>query len=148
MSPRPTPSRSVSTDLDIDLIVTGGGTVPVLASMRYDSTDPYAVHIGFCTGDDDSDVVEWTFARQLLADGVTRPVGEGDVQVGPSPGAGRAVVALSLSSPSGQARFELPLGDLVQFLTRTYTVVPTGTEGEHVDLDAELALLLGGEPGR
>ena len=87
-------------------------------------------------------MVEWTFARQLMTDGVTRPVGEGDVQVWPGAEGGPAVVNLALSSPSGRALFEVPLTELVEFLTRTYAAVPTGSEGEFVDVDAELALLL------
>jgi hypothetical protein len=40
----------------------------------------------------------------------------------------------------------VPLSDLVDFLGRTYEAVPTGTESEHVDVDAELALLLWAQP--
>ena len=36
--------------------------------------------------------------------------------------------------------------ELVEFLTKTYAVVPTGSESDHVDVDAELALLLWSEP--
>ncbi len=52
----------------------------------------------------------------------------------------------ALSSPSGRALFEVPLGELVEFLTRTYTAVPTGSESDFVDLDAELALLMWTDP--
>jgi hypothetical protein len=31
---------------------------------------------------------------------------------------------------------------VVEFLTQTYAAVPTGTESDFVDLDAELALLM------
>jgi hypothetical protein len=134
----------VTTDLSLQLVVPGGASLPVSSSFRYDSADPYAIHIGFCTGDDE--VVEWTFARQLLADGVTHPVGEGDVQVWPSADDGAHAVCLSLSSPSGSALFEMPLSGLVEFLTRTYTAVPTGSESDFVDLDAELALLVWTDP--
>jgi hypothetical protein len=51
-------------------------------------------------------------------------------------------VDLSLSSPSGRALFEVPLAELVEFLSRTYNAVPTGSESDYVDVDAELALLL------
>ncbi len=93
------------------------------------------------------DELEWTFARSLLTDGVAAPAGDGDVQVWPSTSGGQQVVCLSLSSPSGKALFEVPLAELVQFLTQTYSAVPTGTESDHVDVDAELALLLWAEPG-
>jgi hypothetical protein len=116
--------------------------------MRYDVTDPYAVQVAFHTGNGtDGEVVEWTFARQLLTDGVRAPVGQGDVQVWPSATDDDSVVCLSLSSPSGKALFEIPVSELVEFLTMTYAAVPTGSESEHVDVDGELAVLLGAEPG-
>lgn len=144
-SPRPT---TVTADLQLRLVVPGSSALPVRAVMRYDVSDPYAVQVGFHTGPaDGGDVVEWTFARQLLTDGVTAPVGEGDVQVWPSSSGGLPVVCLALSSPSGKALFEIPLSELVDFLGRTYAAVPTGGESAHVDVDAELALLLWAEPG-
>ena len=146
MTTRPT---SVSSELQLRLVVPGAASLPVRAGLDYDITDPYAVTVSFHTGNGapGGDVVQWTFARQLLSDGVTVPAGEGDVQVWPSTGhSGEAVVCLSLSSPSGRALFEVPLPDLVEFLGRTYEAVPTGAESDHVDVDAELALLLWAEP--
>lgn len=142
MSTRPI---TVTAEIELRLVVPGSASLPVLADLRYEIADPYAVHVAFHTGT--SDTVEWTFARQLLTDGVTRPVGDGDVQVWPAPAAARPCVNLSLSSPSGRALFEVPLGDLVGFLSQTYNAVATGSEGDYVDLDAELALLLWSEPG-
>jgi hypothetical protein len=144
MTPR---STSVSTELQLRLVVPGAASLPVRAGLRYDATDPYAVQVSFHTGNGaEGDIVEWTFARQLLTDGVTAPVGEGDVQVWPSASAGLPVVCLSLTSPSGKALFEVPLPELVDFLGQTYAAVPTGAESQHVDVDAELALLLWAEP--
>jgi hypothetical protein len=135
----------ITADMALRLVVPGSASLPVLASLRFDVSDPYAVHVAFRTGGEErpGDTVEWTFARQLLTDGVTRPVGEGDVQVWPSHSDDNLpVVRLALSSPSGRALFEVPLGELVEFLSATYTAVPTGSESDFVDLDAELALLL------
>ncbi|MCY7364138.1 MAG: SsgA family sporulation/cell division regulator [Frankiaceae bacterium] len=143
MTTRPT---SVSSELQLRLVVPGAAALPVRADLDYDVTDPYAVTVAFHTGAAGGDVVQWTFARQLLSDGVSVPAGEGDVQVWPSAGDTGAVVCLSLSSPSGRALFEVPLGDLMEFLGRTYQAVPTGGESSHVDVDAELALLLWAEP--
>lgn len=145
MAARPT---SVSSELQLRLIVPGAAALPVRADLDYDVADPYAVSVSFHTGTGpgSGDVVQWTFARQLLSDGVSVPAGEGDVQVWPSTSGNGAVVCLSLSSPSGRALFEVPLGDLVEFLGRTYDQVPTGREGDHVDVEAELALLLWAEP--
>jgi hypothetical protein len=137
--------ETVTAELELRLVVPGSSSLPVVADMRYESSDPYAVQVAFHTGE--TEVVEWVFARQLLTDGVTHPVGEGDVQVWPSHAAGRPVVCLALSSPSGRALFEAPLSELVEFLTKTYAAVPTGSESDYVDLDAELSLLLWGEAG-
>jgi Streptomyces sporulation and cell division protein, SsgA len=133
---------SITTEMELRLVVGDGADRPVQAELSYTPRDPYAVRIGFHTGGDD--VVEWTFARSLLTDGVTHPVGDGDVQVWPATGAsGEQQVRLSLSSPSGKALFEAPLPQLVQFLTETYALVPTGCESDFVDVGAELAVLLG-----
>lgn len=138
---------SVTAELQLRLMVPGAASLPVRAGLLYDPTDPYAVQVTFHTGPgSDGEIVDWTFARQLLTDGVSAPVGEGDVQVWPSHSAGLQTVCLSLSSPSGKAVFEVPLPELVEFLGRTYAAVPTGAESQHVNVDAELALLLWAEP--
>lgn len=139
--------ESVTNRMELRLVVTGSAPLPVPADITYDPADPYAVRVAFHTGGDE--VVEWTFARSLLTEGVTQAVGAGDVQVWPSQTNGRRTVCVALSSPSGRALFEASLTDVVQFLTRTYALVPTGNESEYVDIDAELATLLsGGEPTR
>lgn len=140
-------TTTVSAELRMRLIVPGSASLPVRAGMRYDLADPYAVQVSFQTSmADDGDVVPWTFARSLLNDGLTSPVGEGDVRVWPEATLDGSVVCLSLSSPSGKALFEVPLQDLVEFLARTYDAVPTGCESDHVDVEGELALLLWAEP--
>jgi hypothetical protein len=144
MTPRPV---TLSTGLQMHLVIPGATSLPVRADLSYDARDPYALTVSFHTGSGPTaDVVEWTFARQLLTDGVTAPAGQGDVRVWPGTTEGSPVVCLSLSSPSGKALFEVPVPELVEFLTMTYTAVPTGTESQHVDVDAELALLLWAEP--
>ncbi len=144
MAPRPV---TVSTELQLHLVVPGATSLPVRASLSYDAGDPYAVSVAFYTGvGTTTDMVEWTFARQLLTDGVAGPAGHGDVRVWPTTVEGEPVVSLSLSSPSGKALFEVPVPELVEFLTMTYAAVPTGGETDHVDVDAELALLLWAEP--
>ena len=144
MTTRPT---SVSSELHLRLVVPGAASLPVKADLLYDPADPYAVQVSFHTGNATSgDVVQWTFARQLLSDGVAAPAGEGDVQVWPSTSSGSSVICLSLSSPSGRALFEVPSPELADFLGRSYDAVPAGAESIHVDLDGELALLLWAEP--
>ena len=141
MSTRP---DMVSTEIELRLVVADGPDRSVHADLSYSHSDPYAVRVAFHTGG--AEIVEWTFARSLLTDGVTHPVGDGDVQVWPaSDTAASPTVCLSLSSPSGRALFEAPLTRVVEFLTETYALVPTGCESDFVDVDAELSTLLEGE---
>ncbi len=133
---------SVTTEVHLRLVVPGSPALRVRARLGYDCRDPYAVMVRFHTGN--HRVVEWTFARQLLTDGVTRPVGDGDVRVWPVSSPNGQTVCLALSSPSGHALFEVSLADIVEFLTESYVAVPTGSEGEFIDIDAELAALLAG----
>jgi hypothetical protein len=130
----------VTAELGLRLVVPDGSPVPVTAGIRYDAADPYAVSVTFFTGA--AEPVRWTFARQLLTDGVERSVGEGDVRVWPAQTDNNPVVYVALSSPSGRALFEATLGDVVDFLSRTYLAVPTGSESDFVDVAAELSVLL------
>ena len=138
---------TVTAELELRLVVPGGPPLPLVASLRYATADPWAVRVGFQTGAKNEDgsgdgVVEWMFARQLLTEGVAKTAGEGDVRVWPSLLGGEHVVNLAMTSPSGSALFEIDRDALVEFLQQTYLAVPTGLEGEVVDLDAELAILL------
>jgi hypothetical protein len=50
----------------------------------------------------------------------------------------------ALSSPDGNALFEVPRSVLVRFLRRTYVVVARGRETDHLDVDAAVNRLLAG----
>ena len=140
---------TVRTELELRLVVPGGPSLPVLADLRYSADDPWAVRVAFQTGARNEDgsgdgIVEWMFARQLLTDGVSGTVGEGDIRVWPAMAGGERVINLAMASPSGSALFEIDRDALVEFLQQTYLAVPTGSEEDVVDIDAELALLLEG----
>lgn len=141
-----TPRHSrIRSQLGLRLILPDGTVLPVSACLEYETTDPYAVQVTFHTGGNDDDCsVVWTFARQLIVDGLDRPAGLGDVRVWPMPDAGCPVpaIALALCSPSGEALFEVPREVLSTFLRRTFDEVPAGFEDRHVDMDAELKVLL------
>ncbi len=55
-------------ETDFALVVAGGEPVHVGALLRYASSDPFAVCISFDAGN--SERIEWTFARELLAEGL------------------------------------------------------------------------------
>lgn len=122
-------NTTVSCELHLRLVVSSESSLPVPAGLRYDTADPYAVHATFHTGAEET--VEWVFARDLLAEGLHRPTGTGDVRVWPSRSHGQGVVCIALSSPEGEALLEAPARALESFLKRTDAAVPparnTGT---------------------
>jgi hypothetical protein len=136
MVERPAEVRSA---LTLHLVVPKAD-VALEAVLRYDVDDPYAVHLAFPTGPG-REGIEWMFARQLIADGLVAASGDGDVRIWPSPDADSAVY-VQLSSPSGRALFTVSRRCLVDFVRRCHALVPPGTEGLHLDLDAELDMLL------
>jgi hypothetical protein len=141
-------STTVSAELGLRLVAAEHTVVPLTASLYYSVSDPYAIRMAFHVGNDEP--VEWIFARDLLADGLMAPEGDGDVRVWPSLETdpddneyGRlGVINIELSSPFGEALFEAPSEDIANFLNRTYRIVPMGKESDAVDFDAELHGLL------
>jgi len=123
-------------------LVTSGAPVRVGADLVYDPADPFAVRV--CLRTDGSPAVQWVVSRDLLADGLSTPAGDGDVGVWPSVAGGAPVVCLSLSSPDGQALLFGAHGEVSEFVQRTFDEVPSGHESELLDLDALVDHLLGG----
>src|ERR1700761_4379792 len=79
-------STTVSAELGLRLVAAEQAVVPLVASLHYSGNDPYAIRMAFYVGSEDP--VEWIFARDLLADGLMTPEGDGDVQIWPSGPAG------------------------------------------------------------
>ncbi|QNP63528.1 SsgA family sporulation/cell division regulator [Streptomyces genisteinicus] len=130
----------VERELELNLVLSPERSVPVPARLTYRTADPYAVHVVFHVGSDFP--VRWTFARELLVEGVFRPSGGGDVRVWPSTSEGRGVVLLALSSPDGDALLEAPSSAVSAWLERTLRAVPPGTEAGMLRIDDGLAELL------
>ena len=146
-------STTISAELGLRLVVPQQTIVPLVASLYYSGSDPYAVRMAFHVGTDEP--VEWIFARDLLAAGIESRQGEGDVQVWPSPMScaeagdldgigetGGKILNIELSSPFGQAHFEAPAQAMSAFLKRTYQIVPPGRESGYIDIETELNDLL------
>ena len=74
---------TVTQPVQLELIDSSGTATPIEAELRYDATDPFAVTTVFMTGHSE---VRWTFGRELLAEGLYEPAGDGDVHVWPAPG--------------------------------------------------------------
>jgi hypothetical protein len=138
---RPT---SVKVETSLRMVAPDATALPVRASLRYDPDDPYAVHVLFHAESAGSEPVSWSFARELLVAGLNEPAGVGDVRVWPWAIPRGDFVALTLSSPDGNALFEVTRSILVRFLRRTYVAVPRGRESDHLDVDAAVNRLLAG----
>ncbi|MER5949211.1 SsgA family sporulation/cell division regulator [Streptomyces sp. NPDC001904] len=130
----------VERELELKLVLSPERSIPVPARLTYRTNDPYAVHITFHVGSDHP--VNWTFARELLVEGVFRPCGHGDVRVWPTKVDGRSVVLMALTSPDGDALLEAPTAQISAWLERTLRAVPPGSEAERLGIDAGLAELL------
>ncbi|WP_149179921.1 SsgA family sporulation/cell division regulator [Streptomyces sp. TRM49041] len=133
----------VERELELKLVLSPERNVPVPARLTYRTADPYAVHIVFHIGSEHP--VHWTFARELLVEGVFRPCGHGDVRIWPAKVDGHGVVLMALSSPNGDALLEAPAARVSAWLERTLRVVPPGTESDRLGIDDELAELLSAE---
>lgn len=130
----------VERELELKLVLSPERSIPVPARLTYRTQDPYAVHIVFHIGSDAP--VHWTFARDLLVEGVFRPCGHGDVRIWPTKVDGRGIICVALTSPDGNALLEVPSAAVAAWVERTLRVVPPGTESERLGIDEGLAELL------
>ncbi|WP_329178646.1 MULTISPECIES: SsgA family sporulation/cell division regulator [unclassified Streptomyces] len=130
----------VERELEMQLVLSPERSISVPARLVYRTDDPFAVHVTFHVGSDAP--VHWTFARELIVEGVFRPCGHGDVRIWPTKVNGRSVLCLALSSPDGEALLEAPSSPVAAWLERTLRVVPPGTEHEQLSMDDGLSRLL------
>ncbi len=87
----------VALDITVECVDDRGIHHSIDAVLDYRRSDPFAVAMTFVTGEGD---LVWTFGRDLLAEGITTPAGDGDVHVAP---------AIGLSwHRHGQHRAQLP----------------------------------------
>jgi Streptomyces sporulation and cell division protein, SsgA len=137
------PSRSsTATTVHASVPFISGETQTELieGELVFDHADPYAVvmHLEARSG-----TVTWTFARELLAEGLYTPAGDGDVQVWPCmSNTGEAVVIIELRSPDGMALIQAPSRAVHAFVASAEEIVPMGQESNHLALDALISQLL------
>ncbi|THA29835.1 SsgA family sporulation/cell division regulator [Streptomyces sp. A1547] len=118
------------------------GRVPLIARFSYDGEDPYAVQATFFDGP--TVLARWHFDRQMLAEGLHRPVGEGDVGFCPHTAAGVDELRVALRGLAGERYADAVLfveaRTVTDFLDEAYAV--TGAGEEILDLDKLLDELL------
>lgn len=116
------------------------GMEALWVDLAYDTRDPYAIQFTPRRG---TNSTPWMFSRELLVQGLfagaETGAGEGDVRL--RPGADGATIVVELSSPDGFAALETSTAELVTFLERTYTAIPSGEEHNWIDFERELARL-------
>ncbi|MFD0262532.1 SsgA family sporulation/cell division regulator [Kitasatospora indigofera] len=144
------PTPAVEQTVQARLVLSTRRSALLRVTLRYRTDDPLAVRMLFpaeysldATGPDEGPAgaeVTWVFARQLLAAGLDRPAGTGDVHVRPGPGP-QTTVELRAAEGVAVLRFDTP--GLRQFLRLSFRAVPEGEEHHHLDADRALAELLG-----
>ncbi len=121
-----------------------GSAYGIDVTFGYSPSDPWAVTLTIC--DECREV--WSFARQLLADGLEGSAGVGAVQVCVRRSMFADWVAILLTSPGESLLGEVDRRVVARFLRSTYLSVPRGREAERVDWDAAYTALLDGEASR
>ena len=111
----------------------------VRAVFRYRCIDPFAVHLRLFV--DQCQTVTWILSRELLAAGLTRPSGVGDVRI--YPGGDGALIELR-STTDAHAVLLADRRPIQQFVDHTMSIVPSGSEIALYDIDADLTRLTTG----
>lgn len=115
-----------------EFISPDGRPSPVPVELGYRADEPHAVVMTFRMGEN---ATTWLVSRDLLADGMARATGVGDVRLRPFT---TRTAILELYSDEEHAVFHVPVGGLQAFLNRSYDVVPPGREGDFLDIDGAL----------
>ena len=129
---------AISADLGLTLVLGDDRIVPVVATLTYSIAEPFAISALFRTSDGN---INWIFARDLLENGLTESVGEGDVMIWPAHDADGEIICISLSSPGGNALLEADSDELRRFLDQSYNIVKRGQESDYVNVDIFLDAL-------
>lgn len=132
--------ETVTSDVEMRILLESGVTAPMPCELTYAVTDPYAVKATFRHSEGE---VTWIFARDLLRTGVMEATGEGDIRVRPITVGGEALVQLELSSPSGRAVIQAELAEIYEFVEASDNLLPQGMEWQYLNFDNALADLLG-----
>ena len=135
---------AVERELEFWLAMSPKHGITVPARLSYRADDPLAVHFTFHVGTEAP--VEWSFSRDLLAEGLRKPCGHGDVRLWPTTVAGRPVLYVALASLDGDALLTAPAEGVRSWLRLTHQLVAPGAESVTPALDRELDAMLAAAP--
>ena len=133
--------KTVIRGLPAELVVSQEVSLAVSVTLRYEPSDPYVVRAEFAVVGND-ETVEWIIGRDLLADGLEGPIGEGDIRAWPAEEHDVCDLYILLDPPAGAALLKVPAKEIKTFLRETEAMVPRGAEPGRIDLDALLAHFL------
>ncbi|MFE1772889.1 SsgA family sporulation/cell division regulator [Streptomyces sp. NPDC059008] len=130
--------------LEMRLLLGPDDAVTVAGRFGYRSDRPYEVEVAFLSRG--RTVSTWRFARDLLLEGLSGEVGEGDVRVWSfrRPGDVRRV-HMELSTGDSVCELSVRASELTAWLEQTAAIVPPGREDRFLDMDTHLARLLAGK---
>ncbi|AQS71177.1 SsgA family sporulation/cell division regulator [Streptomyces pactum] len=110
---------------------------PVLAHLSYEAADPFALTVVF--SHDGRVLARWTLDREMVGEGLTRPVGVGDVRLRPESRGLWDELRIELlgdARPDGERHRAVVFvwaAAVEAFLRQTHAVVRPGGERFHVD---------------
>jgi hypothetical protein len=110
-----------------------GHTAPLGVKLQYYREDPLAIDL--LIGKEE---MRWTFGRELLADGLHQPTGEGDISIAPGlDGESKAMLSIKLYPDDALKGREYWVYSnvVVDFLFETYKLVPRGEESARYGFD-------------
>lgn len=121
----------------------GGGRLLLDGELSYDRHDPYAVTL-VISGP--AEPTSWTFARDLLSEGLEEPSGDGDVHVLPAESEdGDGLVLIELVGHQVDVLLAVNRSDVEDFVAMCHEMVPVGGESAYLDLDGALTAFLATE---
>ena len=125
--------NQVITDTVDFLLLTPAAPYVCPTRLTYRTFDPLCVTARFPQQFPHVSAPTWTLGRDLLAEGLHTPVGQGDVRVRPL---GRDRTLVELHSHHGAAALTARTAELARFLDTAYALVPRGHEGPFIDWTA------------
>ncbi|MBQ1097181.1 SsgA family sporulation/cell division regulator [Streptomyces sp. NPDC097107] len=123
--------------LVVQLQAGGADRFPVLAHFGYEAADPFALTVVF--SHDGRVLARWTLDREMVGEGLTRPVGVGDVRLCPESRGMWDELRIELlgdARPDGERHHAVVFvwaAAVEAFLRETHTVVRPGEEEVRVD---------------
>ncbi|MFB7949199.1 SsgA family sporulation/cell division regulator [Kitasatospora phosalacinea] len=123
---------------DVRIVLGEDQSLDIPVRFGYHADDPFAVALEFLGPA--AEAGTWLFARDLLWEGLQKPVGLGDVRIWPPcPCHGRPHLRIMLQGGDGSILLDLPVRKVRRWLRQEcFALVAPGSEGDAVDWNAEL----------